>query len=95
MFKEVWKVDIEAITNLISALGFPVACVVAMGFFIWMIYKQSVAREDKLYTELAASRIVNEKAIDTIAHYAEKLGVIKQDVSDIKTDVTILTEKIS
>ena len=87
--------DFEAITNLISAVGFPIACAVVMGVFIFLIYKQSVAREDKLYTELAASRLVNEKAIETIAHYAEKLEVIKQDVNEIKTDVTILTEKMN
>ena len=87
--------EFEAITNLISAVGFPIACAVVMGIFIFLIYKQSEAREDKLYTELAASRLVNEKAIETIAHYAEKLEVIKQDVNEIKTDVTILTEKMN
>ena len=47
-------------------------------------------REDKLYAELAQSREVNKKAIETIAHYANKLGVIQQDIHDIKTDITII-----
>ena len=38
----------EVVAELITQLGFPIACVVAMGYLIWTIYKQSVDREDKL-----------------------------------------------
>ena len=91
--------------EVISTLGFPVACAVAMAAFIFHIYKQTTKdnaenmaqvqarckeREDKLYDELALSREVNSKAIETIAHYAEKLDVIQQDISEIKTNITII-----
>lgn len=91
--------------EVISTLGFPIACVVALGAFIFHIYKQTTKdnaenmekvqarckeREDKLYKELALSREVNGKAIETIAHYAEKLDVIQQDISEIKTNITII-----
>lgn len=69
--------DIALISELITSLGFPIALVVAMGFFIWQIYKQSVKREETLIA-------VNEKAINTLALYAEKLEVIQNDVSTIK-----------
>lgn len=75
-------------TELISTVGFPIALVIAMGFFIWTIYKQSVAREEKLMTEIAENRLVNEKAIETLAVYAERLGVIENDVREIKTIIT-------
>lgn len=75
-------------TELISTLGFPIALVIAMGFFIWTIYKQSVAREEKLMQEIAENRMVNEKAIETLAVYAERLGVIENDVREIKTIIT-------
>jgi len=95
----------ESWAELISTLGFPIACVIALGAFIFHIYKQTTKenaenmekvqarckeREDKLYAELAMSREVNSKAIATIAHYAEKLDVIQKDISDIKTDITII-----
>jgi septal ring factor EnvC (AmiA/AmiB activator) len=47
-------------------------------------------REDKLYEEIKANREVNAQAISTIAHYAEKLDVIQQDIHDIKNDITII-----
>lgn len=75
-------------TELISTVGFPIALVIAMGFFIWTIYKQSVAREEKLLTEIAENRAVNEKAIETLAVYAERLGVIENDVREIKQIIT-------
>lgn len=95
----------ETWVEIISTVGFPIACVVAMAAFIFYIYKQTAIetaenmakvqerckeREDKLYNELAECRKVNSKAIETIAHYAEKIDVIQKDISDIKTDITII-----
>ena len=50
-------------------------------------------REEKLYEEIKENRAVNAKAIETIAHYADKLETIQNDVSEIKTDITILMSK--
>ena len=95
----------ETWIEIISSQGFPIACAVAMAAFIFYIYKQTTQenaanmekvqarckeREDKLYNELAECRKVNSKAIETIAHYAGKIDVIQQDISDIKTDITII-----
>ena len=76
--------EIGVISELIATLGFPIALVVAMGFFIWKIYQQSVTREEKLMEEIADNRAVNEKAIETLALYAERLGNIESDVKEIK-----------
>lgn len=98
----------DTIATLISNLGFPIACVVAMGAFIFYIYKNMTAenranmeqvqnrckeREEKLYSEIKANREINAKALETIAHYAEKLDVIQQDIHDIKHDITYMVAK--
>lgn len=98
----------EAVTTLISTVGFPIACAVGMAWFIYQIFLKTTAqneknmervqarckeREEKLYQEIEKNRKVNEKAIETIAHYAEKLDTIQNDISEIKTDVTILMSK--
>lgn len=79
--------DISVIEGLITSLGFPIALVIAMGFFIWKIYQQSVTREEKLIDELAECRKVNDKAIETLALYSERLGVIEADVKEIKENL--------
>lgn len=83
------------LVELIPTLGFPIVCVVAMGIFIWKIYKASENREAKLMEELTENRKINEQAIQTIAKYAENLEIIKNDITDIKTDITVINTKIS
>lgn len=85
--------DITTITELIATLGFPIALVIAMAYFIYKIYSQSVVREEKLMEEIKVNRETNAKAIETIAHYSEKLETIQTDISEIKTELTIIASK--
>jgi hypothetical protein len=76
-------VDIAMVTKLIGDIGFPYAALIALGYFVWRLWQQSVKREEKLME-------TNGQAIDTIAKYADKLDIIQADVSEIKTDITTL-----
>lgn len=87
--------DISLITELITNLGLPIALVIAMGAFIYKLWKQSVDREQTLMTEITENRKVNEKAIATIALYAERLTHIETDITDIKGDVTVIKQNIN
>lgn len=86
---------VELITGLITNLGFPIAIVIALGFFVWTIYKQSVTREEKLMAEITENRLVNEKAIETIAQYAERLTHIEGSIERIENDVVLIKDKIN
>ena len=86
--------EVAAIVELITTVGFPIVMVGALAWFIWHIYKQSVTREEKLLTEITENRLVNEKAIDTIAKYAERLTHIEDNISEIKNDVNLIKEKL-
>lgn len=87
--------DISLITELITNLGLPIALVIAMGAFIYKLWKQSVDREQTLMAEITENRKVNEKAIATIALYAERLTHIETDITDIKGDVTVIKQNIN
>lgn len=87
--------DISLITELITNLGLPIALVIAMGAFIFKLWKQSVDREAKLMTEITENRKVNEKAIETIALYAERLTHIETDITDIKGDVVVIKQNLN
>lgn len=108
--------DAINILELISNLGFPIACAVAMGYFIYKIYlntakeKEQILdlnaqnmekvqarcaeREEKLYQEIALNREVNQKAIETIAHYAEKIDSIQKDIGEIKNNILTINVKM-
>ena len=86
--------DITVITELITSLGFPIALVVSMGYFIFRLWRQSVEREEKLLTEITENRLVNEKAIETIAQFAERFTHVETDVAEIKNDIVLIKDKI-
>ena len=86
--------EMAAFIELIPSLGFPIACVIALGFFVWKIYNQSVEREGKLMAEITENRLVNKKAIETIAQFAERFTHVENDVEVIKTDINLIKEKI-
>lgn len=87
----------EILTLLIEAIptiGFPIVCVIALAIFIGKIYKASEIREASLMAEIKETRKINAQAIETITKYADSIETIKSDISEIKTDMTILTAKV-
>jgi chromosome segregation ATPase len=86
--------DVAVITELVASLGLPIALVIAMGLFIYKLWQQSVAREEKLMNEIAENRLVNAKAIETIAQFGERFTRIEGDVAEIKSDIVLIKDKI-
>lgn len=86
--------ETAALIELISTLGFPIVVVIALGIFVYKLWQQSVDRENKLMSEITENRIVNEKAIETIAQFAERFTHIENDVELIKTDINAIKDKI-
>lgn len=89
--------DFAAIVELIGSIGFPLVAVLVMAWFIFKIYNDTQTktkeREDRLYEEIKANREVNAQAITTIGLYADRLRNIENDVSEIKTDITVIMNK--
>ncbi len=85
---------VEVITSLITNLGFPIAICIALGYFVYKLWQQSVKREETLMAEITENRLVNEKAIETIAQYAERLTHIEGSIEHIQNDVVLIKEKI-
>lgn len=95
--------DIAAMKELITSVGFPIVCVIGLGWFIYKIYTDTTrennenmealqarcaAREEKLFEEIKETRAVNAQAVATIAQYAERLDIIQKDVSEIKSIIS-------
>ena len=80
--------------ELITTVGFPIACVIAMGWFIYKIYQKSIDREDELRDEIKENQKINGKFAEIINRYSLELGEIKSDVKEIKEDIIIITEKM-
>ena len=83
-----------AFVELISTVGFPIACVIAMGWFIYNIYNKSINRENELREEIKENQKINGKFAEIINRYSLELGEIKNDVKEIKEDIIVITEKM-
>lgn len=90
------------IAEFFPTLGFPVICVIGLGWFIYKIYNDTTAanaasmekvqarcqeREDKLYNQLEKQNEINGRFAAIIAQYEVKLDEIKSDVKEIKSDI--------
>lgn len=97
--------ELATIAELIPTLGFPIVCVLGLGWFIYKIYTDTTKanaenmekvqarcqeREDKLYNQLEKQNEINGKFAAIIAQYDVKLEEIREDIADIKTDVAAL-----
>lgn len=94
--------EVETLVELINTIGFPIACVFGMAWFIFTFYKNytaevkanmeslqnsSAEREEKLYAEIRENREINGKFAEIIAKYDTKLDEIITDVKEIKEDI--------
>ena len=86
--------DYTIFVELIGTVGLPIALVIAMGMFIYKIYKKSEEREDALREQISNCQLTNAEAIKTLALYAERLGVIESDIKEVKQDVMLISERI-
>lgn len=99
---------LSALAEFIPTLGFPIICVIGLGWFILKIYQDTTKqnkenmeavqarckeREDKLYNQLEKQNEINGKFANIIAQYDIKLDTIQTDISDIKADLNILTNR--
>lgn len=82
----------EAFANLVSSIGFPIACVIAMGYFIYIAFNKFMAksekREEKLYEMLGETQLTNEKLLETNASFVGVLEKYNADLTGIKADVS-------
>lgn len=81
----------ENLTDLISAVGFPIVCVAALAYFVFLIWQKSTAenekREEKLYEIIAVAHANNEKLVEANKEFVAVLETYKTDITDIKHDI--------
>ena len=90
--------DVSTIQTAISTLGFPIVCVLFLGWFIWKIWMsqqdQNKEREDKLYEYIGKAQAVNEQLTKTNSEFVEVLHSYKSDLDTIKNDVTEIKQNM-
>ena len=90
--------DVNTIQTLIASVGFPIVCVLALGWFIYKAFEKftdaSAKREEKLYSIIADAQVTNEKLLETNAEFVSVLDTYKTDLVDIKNDVAEIKQNM-
>lgn len=81
----------DSITTIISTVGFPIFCVVCLGYFVWkafnMVMQNNKEREAKLYDTIAEIRGQLKEASATNASFIKILEAMSKDIEDIKEKI--------
>ena len=84
----------EQIANMIATLGFPIVCVCALGWFVYVAFNKFLEnnekREEKLYTMIEDAKATNEKLLETNAEFVRAIETYNLDLSAIRNDVSII-----
>lgn len=83
--------DWNNISTIISTVGFPIFCVVCLGYFVWkafnMVMQNNKEREGKLYDTIAEIRGQLKEASTTNASFVKILENMSKDIEDIKDKI--------
>lgn len=88
----------ESVVPIITQVGFPIFCVLALGWFVYKFYNDYTAqakdREDELMTfikeeqtQMQSLVATNAEFVEVLHSYKEDIEVIKNDVADIKNEI--------
>ena len=88
------ELTLPMILELIGSVGFPIAAVIVLCWFVYKIYKASEKREEELRQELKENREINRQFAEIISRCSVEIAEIKTDIKDIKEDIIVLTEHI-
>lgn len=90
--------DVNTINTLITSVGFPIVCVLGLGWFIYQAFQkftaQSDKREEKLYAFITEAQATNKELTATNAEFVSVLNAYKTDLNDIKADVNEIKENL-
>lgn len=88
----------EAWTQVISTLGFPIACVIGLGYFVYIIYKnmttENEKREERLVDIITTSHANNEKLVEVNQEFVKVLETYKTDITEIKHDIADIKDRL-
>ena len=83
--------DVGAIEQMITSVGFPISCVIALGWFVYKFYvdytTRSKEREETLMTFIREEQTQMKSLVATNAEFVEVLNSYKADIEEIKHDV--------
>lgn len=90
--------EVDVVSGLITNVGFPIFCVIALGWFVYTSYKRITdynhERETKLYEVLNKSQVQLDKLEEINEGFVKTLEMFTTDNAQMKKDIELIKEKV-
>lgn len=81
----------EGWVQVLQSVGFPIFCVLALGYFVYSSYQKMITdtkeREDKLYTMLASAQSTISSAVENNVKLAAQIEIMQRNVEKLADDI--------
>ena len=88
----------EGWVEVLQSVGFPIFCVLALGYFVYSSYQKMITdtkeREDKLYTMLTSAQATISSAIENNVKLAAQIEIMQKNVEKLAEDIEDIKDSV-
>lgn len=88
----------EGCVEVLQSVGFPIFCVLALGYFIYSSYQKMITdtkeREDKLYTMLGSAQSTINSAVENNVKLAAQIEIMQKNVEKLADDIEDIKDSV-
>ena len=88
----------EGWVEVLQSVGFPIFCVLALGYFVYSSYQKMIAdtkeREDKLYAMLTSAQATISSAVENNVKLAAQIEIMQKNVEKLAEDIEDIKDSV-
>lgn len=88
----------EGWVQVLQSVGFPIFCVLALGYFVYSSYQKMITdtkeREDKLYTMLSSAQQTISSAVENNVKLAAQIEIMQKNVEKLAEDIEDIKDSV-
>ena len=88
----------EGWVEVLQSVGFPIFCVLALGYFVYSSYQKMITdtkeREDKLYAMLTSAQATISSAVENNVKLAAQIEIMQKNVEKLAEDIEDIKDAV-
>ena len=88
----------EGWVEVLQSVGFPIFCVLALGYFVYSSYQKMITdtkeREDKLYAMLTSAQATISSAVENNVKLAAQIEIMQKNVAKLAEDIEDIKDSV-
>lgn len=88
----------ESWVEVLQSVGFPIFCVLALGYFVYSSYQKMITdtkeREDKLYAMLTSAQATISSAVENNVKLAAQIEIMQKNVEKLADDIEDIKDSV-